>query len=95
MYSNYKNHTTFKFWNGITLSVVISYASDAWGGRVSDRRIVMESGFRDLLESKDGVMSDKDFTISDLLKERKCTLNTPPFKSLLLLKFLKLRKLLV
>ena len=84
---------------GITLSGVISYESDGWGDRVSDRRIVMESGFLDLLEPGDGVMADKGFTISDLLKERKCTLNIHLLKekihNLLLMKFLKLRKLLV
>ena len=69
--SNYKNHTTFKFLIGITPSGVISYVSDAWGDRISDRRVVMESGFLDLLEPGDGVMADKGFTISDLLKERK------------------------
>ena len=30
LYSNYKNHTTFKFLFGITPSGVISYVSDAW-----------------------------------------------------------------
>ena len=68
LYSNYKNYTTFKFLIGITPSGVISYVSDAWGVRVSDRRIAMESGFLDLLEPGDEVMADKGFTILDLLK---------------------------
>ena len=40
----------------------------------------MESGILDLLQAGDSVMADKGFPISDLLKERKCTLNIPPFK---------------
>ena len=79
-FSNYKHHNTLKFLIGITPSGVISFVSDAWGGRVSDRRLVIESGLLDLLEPGDNVMADKGFTIGDLLTERKCSLNIPPFK---------------
>jgi len=91
-FSNYKHHNTLKFLIGITPSGVISFVSDAWGGRVSDRRLVIESGLLDLLEPGDNVMADKGFTIGDLLTERKCSLNITPFKkiiSFLLKKFLK------
>ncbi|XP_069105937.1 uncharacterized protein [Argopecten irradians] len=79
-FSNYKHHNTLKFLIGITPSGVISFVSEAWGGRISDRQIVIESGLLDLLEPGDNVMADKGFTIADLLKERLCTLNIPPFK---------------
>ncbi|KAJ8316468.1 hypothetical protein KUTeg_004805 [Tegillarca granosa] len=80
-FSNYKQHNTLKFLIGITPSGVISFVSDAWGGRISDRQLVIKSGFLDMLEPGDNIMADKGFTISDLLKERKCTLNIPPFKT--------------
>ncbi|KAK3097617.1 hypothetical protein FSP39_011439 [Pinctada imbricata] len=48
---------------GITPSGVISFVSEGWGGRVSDRALTMESGFIDLLDENDSVMADKGFTI--------------------------------
>lgn len=79
-YSNYKNHNTLKFLVGITPSGVISFVSEAWGGRVSDRQLTQESGLLQLLEPRDSVMADKGFTIGDLLEKQQCTLNIPPFR---------------
>lgn len=81
-FSNYKHHNTIKFLIGITPSGVISFVSEGWGGRVSDRQITHESGLLDLLEERDSVMADKGFTIKDLLEKKKCTLNIPPFKGI-------------
>ena len=72
-FSNYKHHNTFNFLIGITPSGVISFVSEAWGGRASDGKIVMKSGILDLLQAGYSIMADKGFPISDFLKERKCT----------------------
>ena len=79
-FSNYKHHTTFKFLVGITPSGVISFVSEAWGGRGSDKEITEFSGILDLLQEGDCVMADKGFPIKNLLEKRKCNLNIPPFK---------------
>ena len=63
----------------ITTSGVISFISDAWGGRISHRRITIDSGLLSLLEPGDSVMADTGFTIEDLLKNKCCNLNIPPF----------------
>ena len=78
-FSNYKHHNTFKFLIGITPSGVISFVSDAWGGRVSDKQITIDSGLLALLEAGDSVMADKGFTIRDVLEKINCSLNIPPF----------------
>ncbi|XP_021373733.1 uncharacterized protein LOC110463446 [Mizuhopecten yessoensis] len=79
-FSNYKHHNTLKFLVGISPSGVITFISEAWGGRVSDRKLTEDSGILDLLEPFDSVMADKGFTIGDLLEKRQCYLNIPPFR---------------
>lgn len=54
-YSNYKHHNTIKILIGITPSGAISFLSDCWGGRVSDKELTINSGFLDKLEYKDQV----------------------------------------
>ncbi|XP_069136298.1 uncharacterized protein [Argopecten irradians] len=79
-FSNYKHHTTIKFLVGITPSGIISFVSDGWPGKTSDRQLTIESGLIDLLNENDSIMADKGFTIRDVLEKKKCKLNIPPFK---------------
>ena len=79
-FSNYKHHTTTKFLIGISPSGVITFVSDGWPGKTSDRDLTISSGLIELLEENDSVMADKGFTIRDVLEKKKCTLNIPPFR---------------
>lgn len=80
-FSNYNHHTTLKFLVGITPSGVISFVSEGFGGRVSDRQMIERTCLLDLMEEGDGVMADKGFTIKDMLEKKGCTLNISPFRS--------------
>jgi hypothetical protein len=79
-FSNYKHHNTLKFLVGITPSGVISFVSEAWGGRASDSHITINSGLLDLLDENDTVMADNGFLIEDALGKKKCKLVIPPFR---------------
>ncbi|CAC5355706.1 unnamed protein product [Mytilus coruscus] len=79
-FSSYKHHNTLKFLVGITPPGVISFVSEGWGRRVSDRELMTGSGILDLLEPGDGVMADKGFTITDLLEKRQYALKFPQFR---------------
>ena len=52
-WSDYKHHNTVKFLVGITSSGFISFLSDCYSGRSSDKFITGDSGFYDLLECDD------------------------------------------
>ena len=65
MYSKYKKHNTIKFLIGITPCGSISFLSQCWGGRVSDKVITQESNFLRHLELDDVVLADRGFTIAD------------------------------
>lgn len=77
-YSSYKSHNTFKLLTGISPTGVVTFLSKLWGGNASNKQIVKESGFMNLLEKGDSVMADKGFTIQDLLDPLSVTLNMPP-----------------
>ena len=55
------------------------FVSDAYEGAISEREIVIKSGFLDYIEAGDKVLADRGFTIQDLLAERDATLVIPPF----------------
>ena len=77
-WSDYKHHNTIKFLIGITPSGYISFLSDCYGGRSSDKFITGDSGFYDLLERDDEVMADRGFQIKEELMLRFCSLSVPP-----------------
>ncbi|PFX11864.1 THAP domain-containing protein 6 [Stylophora pistillata] len=68
LFSNYKNHTTLKGLIGISPGGAMIFVSELYTGSISDREIVVRSGFLDLpFDDKDLVMADKGFTIDDLM----------------------------
>jgi DDE superfamily endonuclease/Helix-turn-helix of DDE superfamily endonuclease len=77
-WSDYKQHNTLKYLVAITPDGMISFVSNAWGGRATDRYIVQNSGFLDLIEPYDLIMADRGFTIREDLIFRNATLEIPP-----------------
>lgn len=80
-YSQYKSTNTFKVLVGCTEYGAVTYVSDVYGGCISDRRIIEESGFLNLLQKNNYVLADRGFDISDLLENKGVHLNIPPFKT--------------
>ena len=80
-YSSYKQTNTLKLLVGIAPNGALTYLSKIWSGNVSDRRLVEESDFLDLLDAGDDIMADRGFQIRDLLALRGCTLNIPVFSN--------------
>ena len=79
LYSSYKSHCTFKVLVAVAPNGAVMFTSDVFEGSISDREIVIKSGFLDYLCPGDTVMADRGFNIRDLLNERKVDLIIPPF----------------
>ena len=79
LFSSYKNHVTLKGLVGIAPSGAITFISQLYTGSISDREIVVRSGFlSQKFENGDTVMADKGFQIADILPLG-VKLNIPPF----------------
>ena len=75
----YKHHNTAKYLISVTPQAIISFISNAWGGRVSDKHIVENCGYLRHLLPGDVVLADRGFDIADSLALYGATLNIPAF----------------
>ena len=79
-WSEYKHGYTAKFLAGVTPCGAFSFASDAYGGRISDPQIVESSGWLELIEELDVILADKGFLIDEILSTKFATCVAPPKK---------------
>jgi len=70
MYSDYKSHDTFKGLVCISPSGWITFVSQLYPGRISDKEIIQRSDFCQLIEQGDQYLADKGFEIHELIALR-------------------------
>lgn len=78
-FSPYKDHPTFKLLVGCDEMGAVNFISEAFVGSISDREIIIKSGFLDIVTKGDAILADKGFDVSDLLEEKGVVINIPPF----------------
>ena len=78
-FSSYKHHNTVKILTGITPQGCISFVSEAWGGRTSDKHLTENCGLLNKLLPGDLVMADRGFTIHDGVALKQAQLVIPAF----------------
>ena len=78
-FSSYKHHNTIKLLVGITPQGTVSYVSEAWGCRTSDKFLTENCGFLEKLLPGDMVMADRRFTISESVGLKQAKLEIPAF----------------
>ncbi|KAI5720147.1 hypothetical protein M8J77_002590 [Diaphorina citri] len=78
-WSEYKKGNTAKYLIASTPQGFINYVSHGYGGRITDEKIISESGFLDLLKPGTKVMADRGFkNIEHLFVAKGCRLTRPP-----------------
>lgn len=65
-----KHHNTIKVLIGITPQGTVSFVSDPWGGRTSEKFLTENCGILDKLLPEDTVITDRGFTISESVRVR-------------------------
>ena len=58
---------------------VTTFVSCAWGGRVSDKHLTVNSGFLTKLLPRDVVLADRGFDIEEDVARMQASLKTPAF----------------
>ena len=78
-YSNYKSHNTIKVLIGISPQGTITFVSQAWGGRTSDKFLTENCGLLNKLKPGDLVMANRGFTIHESVWFHQAELSIPAF----------------
>ena len=78
-FSNYKHHNTAKILIGITPQGTISFVSEAWGGRTSDKFQAENCGILKNLLPGDLILADRGFTVHESVWCYGVQLNIPAF----------------
>ena len=55
------------------------YVSNMWGGRASDKKIILECELLDKIKPGLEIMADRGFTVEAELREKGISLRTPSF----------------
>ena len=80
-WSNYKHHNTAKVLISVTPNGLIAFASDAYGGSISDKQLTIDSGYLDCVDPHTEIMVDKGFNIIEECAARFITVHVPPGKT--------------
>ncbi|XP_065907590.1 uncharacterized protein [Dysidea avara] len=78
-WSQYKHANTAKVFIAMCPQGVTSFISPAWGGRVSDKLLTVNSGFLNKLLPGDCVLADRGFDIAEDVARMQETLHIPSF----------------
>ena len=78
-FSSYEHHNTIKILIGFSSQGTISFTSDAWGGRTSDKFLMENCGFPEKLLPGDMVMADGGFTVHESIMFKQDELVIPAF----------------
>ena len=78
-WSNYKHKNMVKILLGIAPQGVITFVSDTWGGRVSDKFLTEHCGLLSKLLPGDIVLADRGFDIAESVGVRQAHLHIPAF----------------
>lgn len=78
-WSQYKHSNTAKIFIGISPQGVTTFISPAWGGRVSDKHLTVNSGFLNKLLPGDIILADRGFDIAEDVARMQACLKIPAF----------------
>ncbi|KAL3831392.1 hypothetical protein ACJMK2_023144 [Sinanodonta woodiana] len=78
-WSSYKHHNTVKYLIGISPQGAISYISQGYGGRASDKFVTNDSGFLEKLQYGDVVLADRGFDIAESVAQASSEVIIPAF----------------